>query len=722
LAYYFEVAPLHDGNYGAVLNSTLSSRWTNQFLFGASYFNQLFHDNNNGFDTKAMGIFLSPDATDHGQPIHGAPNIIIAPPSKGGSGGFEQIGLTPPEGRSDLTLHFTDIVSYSVGKHQFRYGAEFRHGKLNEFYHRRGTGKFVFDGSAGPWAADPVTATETPLTKALADFLAGDVSSCSDALHINNSFTCGSTIAVGDPERWVHVNAFNAYIQDSWQITKKLNLEYGLRYEYFGPMQSDKKDIANFVPGTGFVVQDGSHPLFNPGKNHFGPRLGFAYQPTAKGDLVVRGGFGVFYDQINLNPFLDFRPPVSAPSGIQGNPFGATPVSTYGAPFCGTLANGAFQWDAVQQGTCPAGYTNAGVTNPGPSIFAGVKPCSDPICAAATDPKGLGAYSVSHNFRTPYFYNYNLQVEKGLGNSAIFQIGYVGNQGRKLNIVSNINPANAAGVHTIFPTMGNILQLNTIGTSNYNALQTIFRTRAWRGLSTQFAYTWSHTLDEVSEYRGQVLDDAFNLKADYGNSDFDTRHLFTVSGTYDVPKAPWATSALTKRAFNDWQVSTVMNWHRGQPSDETLSGLSLVGNPYSGVSHKFDPSFGTQWWNPAAFCLPNANPALSTACPGAANLSRNKFSGPGFGDVDLSFIKNVPITERVKVQLRADFFNLFNRINLASGVGSVGGVCAPAAVTGICTTNSGFGQVTDTIGDFNGAPAIGPGEARNIQIVAKIIF
>jgi hypothetical protein len=694
LAYYFEVAPLHDGNYGAVLNSALSSRWTNQFLFGASYFNQLFHDNNNGFDTKAMGIFLSPDATAHGQPIHGAPNIIIAPPSKGGSGGFEQIGLTPPEGRSDLTLHFTDIVSYSVGKHQFRFGAEYRHGKLNEFYHRRGTGKFVFDGSFGPWANDPVTATETPLTKALADFLAGDVSSCTDALHVNNGFTCGSTIAVGDPERFVHVNAFNAYVQDSWQLTRKLNFSYGLRYEYFGPMQSDKKDIANFVgalngSGTGFVVQDGSHALFNPGKDHFAPRLGFAYQPTAKGDLVVRGGFGVFYDQINLNPFLDFRPPVSAPSGIQGNPFGATPVSTY--------SRSGYNWDAVQAG--------------GASIFPGVKGCSNPLCAAAGDPQGLGAYSVSSNFRTPYFYNYNLQVEKSLGSSAIFQIGYVGSQGRKLNIVSDINQA---GVFTHF---GHILQLNTIGTSNYNALQTIFRTRAWRGLSTQFAYTWSHALDEVSEYRGQVLDDAFNLKADYGNSDFDTRHLFTISGTYDVPKAPWATSSWSKRAFNDWQISTVMNWHRGQPSDETLSGLSLIGNPYAGVSHKFDPSFGTQWWNAAAFCSPGG-----TACPGKANLSRNKFTGPGFGDVDLSFIKNVPITERIKVQLRADFFNLFNRINLASGVGSVGGVCAPAAGTGICTTASGFGQVTDTIGDFNGAPAIGPGEARNIQLVAKIIF
>src|SRR5882762_1674378 len=697
LPYYFEVAPLHDGNYGAVLNSTLSSRWTNQFLFGASYFNQLFHDNNNSFDTKNMGIFLSPDATNHGKPILGAPNIIIAPPSKGGSGGFEQIGLTPPEGRSDLTLHFTDIVSYSVGKHQFRYGAEFRHGKLNEFYHRRGTGKFVFDGSAGPWAADPLTATETPVTKALADFLAGDVSACDNFHTVANNFTCGSTIAVGNPERFVHVNAFNAYVQDSWQITRKLNLSYGLRYEYFGPMQSDKKDIANFVPGTGFVVQDGSHALFNPGKDHFAPRLGFAYQPTAKGDLVVRGGFGVFYDQINLNPFLDFRPPVSAPSGIQGNPFGATPVSTY--------SRSGYNWDAVQAG--------------GASIFPGVKACSDPNCAAAGDPQGLGAYSVSPNFRTPYFYNYNLQIEKGLGNSAVFQIGYVGSQGRKLNIVSDINQAGA------FTHFGHILQLNTIGTSNYNALQTIFRTRAWRGLSTQLTYTWAHALDKISEYRGQVLDNAFNLKGDYGNSDFDTRHLFTNSGTYDVPKAPWATSTWSKRAFNDWQISSVMNWHKGQPSDEGRLGLDLIGNPYAGISHKFDPSFGVQWWNPTAFCLPNANPALSTACPGGAdNLSRNKFYGPGFGDVDLSFIKNIPITERVRIQLRADVFNLLNRINLSSGVGSVGSTCSPDPIlkTGICTTSGGFGQVTDTIGDFNGAPAIGPGEARNIQLVAKIIF
>jgi hypothetical protein len=561
-----------------------------------------------------------------------------------------------------------------------------------------------------------------PLTKSLADFLAGDVSF--------------STIAVGNPERFVHVNAFNAYFQDSWQISKKLNLNYGLRYEYFGPMQSDLKDVANFVPGTGFVVQGvNGASLFDPGKNHFAPRLGIAYQPTGRSDLVVRAGFGVFFDQINLNPFLDFRPPITASQGIEGNPFGAFPVSTYGANRLGQVS---YQWDAVQAG--------------GQSIFPGVQACSDPNCAAATDPKGLSAYSVSRNFRTPYFYNYNMQVEKAFGNGAVWQIGYVGSEGRKLNLVSDINQPRvngvpvptallpASGVTPPFPNFGNILQLNTVGTSNYNALQTVFRLRARRGLTAQFAYTWSHALDEISEYRATVVDDNYNPRRDYGNSDFDTRHLFTIDFTYDVPKAPWATSGLTKRVFNDWQISSVMNWHSGQPYDEILSYLNLVGNPFASgngvtVDHKFVKGAGTLWVNPTAFCDPNAGDPQCTGSP-FGNVSRNKYYAPGYGDVDLSFIKNIPITERVKLQLRADFFNLLNRINLSSGVGAVsafgsaspnGDICFQDFTTHRCAAPSsskygGFGQVTDTIGDFNGAPAIGPGEARNIQLVAKIIF
>ena len=145
------------------------------------------------------------------------------------------------------------------------------------------------------------------------------------------------------------------------------------------------------------------------------------------------------------------------------------------------------------------------------------------------------------------------------------------------------------------------------------------------------------------------------------------------------------------------------------------------------------PGAVTLWINPTAFCDPNAGDPGCTGSP-LGNVSRNKWYAPSFGDVDLSFIKNIGITERVKIQLRADFFNLLNRINLSSGVGALpafgsaspnGDVCAEDKTTHRCSANfksTGFGMVTDTIGDFNGAPAIGPGESRNIQLVAKIIF
>jgi len=682
---YFEVAPIHVYNYSLVLNSTFSPRLTNQVLVGVNYFNQIFHDFNNSFDTKALGLFLSPDATNNGKPILGAPNIAIS--------GFEQIGLTPPEGRNDITGHLTDIVSYVVGKHQLRFGGEFRQARVNEFYHRRGTGKFVFDGTQGPWAND--VGVDTP-TKALADFLAGDVSS--------------SAIAVGDPERFVQVNAYNLYFQDQWQVTRKLNVNLGIRYEYFGPLHSDRKDIAVFIPGKGLVVQGaGIDSIFPPNRNDFAPRIGFAYQPTAKGDFVVRGGIGVYFDQINMNPFLDFRPPIAAASGIQGNPFGAFPVSTYST---NRLGQTSYNWQTITAG--------------GASVFNGVIPCTNPLC---TGTPGFNLFTVSQNFRTPHFTTYNLQVEKGMGKSAVLQVGYVGSQGRKLNIVTNINqPDNATGTIFPFPNFGSILQLNSVGTSNYNALQTTLKVRSWHGLSSTFGYTWSHTLDEISEYRAVIADDANNIKLDYGNGDYDTRHVFTTTLTYDIPGYSRGPRWLT----HDWQISSIMNWHTGQPYDEVHSGLSLLGDPFSGVSHNFSAKGGgTQWINPTAFCAAGVGTCPTgpiVAGTPLGNLARNKFYGPGYGDVDLSIFKNIPIRERLKVQLRADMFNLFNRVNLASGPGSVPtGGCQPNPVTGKCVattdpTFSGFGLVSDTIGDFNGAPGIGPGEAFNMQLAIKLIF
>ena len=178
---------------------------------------------------------------------------------------------------------------------------------MNEFYHRRGTGKFVFDGTAGPWASDSTLDTNT---KALADFLAGEVSSCTVPVGTPPKSECGSTIAVGNPERFVRVNAFNSYFQDSWQLTHRLNLNFGMRYEVETPY-SERYDHVFYgfdyngaspvqVPGLSlrggplYAAIDGSPRAEGiTDKSNFGPRAGFAWQ--VRPGTVLRGGYGIFY-------------------------------------------------------------------------------------------------------------------------------------------------------------------------------------------------------------------------------------------------------------------------------------------------------------------------------------------------------------------------------------------------------------------------------------------
>ena len=211
-------------------------------------------------------------------------------------------------------------------------------------------------------------------------------------------------------------------------VARSLSVDLGLRYEYFGPVHDDAKDLANFVPGQGPVIQGVNGPLYQSDRNNFAPRVGFAYQPTGRGDLVLRGSIGVFYDQINMSPFLDFRPPITAAQGIQGNPYGLAPVSTYGI-------GGSNGFTAGSGGT-PQGDTWVAKQY----VFPAVQACNDANC---TNTPGFNLFSVNQNFVAPYFFNYNLQVEKGIGDKSVFTIGYVGSEGRKLNNVANINEFNA---------------------------------------------------------------------------------------------------------------------------------------------------------------------------------------------------------------------------------------------------------------------------------------
>jgi hypothetical protein len=677
LKYYYEVAPIHVSNYAASWNSAFTPKVSNQLLAGVNYFRQIFSDFNTNFNLASYGLNLY-----NGFDLAGAPNIQIT--------GFDGVGQTPPEGREDITGHLTDVVSFTTGKHQFRFGGEYRRAQLEEFYHRHALGNFVFDGSQGPWSADTSVA---PNVLALADFLAGDVSP-------------RSSIAVGDPTRLVFVKTFALFAQDAWQFSQKLTFNYGLRWDYEGPLGDDKKDLSVFIPSKGGLVFQGAgiDSVYPKDYHNFSPRVGFAYKVGDKGDLVVRGGFGVYFDTPNLNPFLDNRPSNGAPNGLEGNPAGPSPVQTIPAA---------------------AGLTLA----PGVPVFI-------PSTTACVTGNGCGQvfniFSVSQDFRTPYNYNYNLQIEKTLGKDLLLQVGYVGSAAHRLLTTADINqaafvpseaaieysptstPAQVAAAQAAiaatrpyaatFPDFGIINQIETNGNSNYNALQAVFKIREWHRFTSQFTYTWAHGLDDMTAYRGTLPQDSFNLKGDYGNMDFDTRHNFTAVMNYDLPNASrW------KPLLNGWALSSLVSLHTGQPftvfsstdntgTNEGEQRADLIGDPFAGTSHSFNKA-GVMWLNQAAF----ANPA-----PGTQGTSaRNAFYGPGYASTDFSVIKNTKITERIGTQFRIEMYNLFNRVNLAPPSGTVG---------------SGLGITADTIGDFNGAPGIGPGEAFNLQLALKIIF
>lgn len=674
---YYEIAPLHVFNYALVFNHVFGPTLTSQTLAGVNYFNQVFSDFSTDFDLGSTGLVT-------GSPFPQAPNIAIT--------GFDPVGLTPPQGRNDITGQLTEDIAWTVGKHQFKFGGEYRQAQLDEFYHRHTQGVFNFDGtqgtSMGLWSC-PTCDTKV---LSLADFLAG--------------YSKSSSISQGDPDRQVFVNTFTLFAQDAWQFSSKFNFNYGVRYDYIGPFHNDYKNMSVFRPqigGDGLAFQGAQvNSLFKQTWTNLSPRVGFSYQ--LKGDTVVRGGFGMFFDSYNLNPFLDNRPGNNAPNGVEANPAGNNPVFT------------------VEK--------NQGYFVPNVAFFPSSQ--ANLTCIASTDPTcgTFGVFSVDPNFRPSYDYNYNLNVEQSLGSKMVASLGYVGSNARHLLSILNINqPAlNSSGnvvdstrpyysdsrIQPYASHYGDINQIESIGTSNYNSLQASIRMNNWHGLTSQVAYTWSHALDEVTAYRGALPQNSiatgsgcgavFNagFKCDYGNSDFDTRNTGIVQLTYDVPGLEkW------KGFTHGWQLNSLMNFHGGQPfnvlSDSDTTGTN-TGTQRSNLIPGANPGAGYKQEKPNASWL-NPN-AFSDPSPGTfGTLRRNQFYGPGYNDVDFSVFKNTAIKERVTVQIRAEMFNLFNRANYAPP-----------------DTKSNDFAIYDTIGDYNGAPGIGAGEPFNTQLALKVIF
>jgi len=634
---FFQAAPMHVHNFSAVENWIISPRMVNQLTLGVNYFMQTFQDDNIGFNAEGLGL-------NTGSTIAGSPTISIT--------GFDYVGATQPAGRTDTTGHITDNLSWTIGRHQIKIGGEYRRAQLDVAYFNNVRGSFTFDGTRGPWSSD---ATASSDLKSLADFLAGYPTNAS-----------GATIERGLPEPIYQINSGDWWLHDNFQVTPQLNVNFGVRYDYYGVLHDSANNLANFVPGQGFVTGQ----LYPKQPLDFAPRFGFSYAPKWAKRFVVRGGYGLFYDVTPVNAFASAGSSNGAATGVAYNPGGPNPVYALSA------TNVVFQTGVPVFGT-----------------------------AVATPP--FGVYSVTQQYETPYVQSYDLNIQIQLTKTTLFQTGYVGNVGRHLQSVLDINqPINGVRPFAVeYPTLSAINQLQTNANSSYNSSQTSLRQQLWNGLSANVNYTWSHAIDNDSSYTTPM--DSYNLNLDKGSSTFDTRQIMTGFISYSAPQLAPFWPRLTK----GWQFNALTTFATGLPlivttgkntdgTGENKDRVNLVGgvDPYAGYS----PIAGTlalQYLNPAAF----ANPATGTY----GDLGRDALYAPGFGSVDFSIFKHTHITEKIDTELRAEILNIFNQTNWASPT--------------VKFSSGSFGELTQTKNGAS-APGLGFGEPRNVQLALKIIF
>jgi carboxypeptidase family protein/TonB-dependent receptor-like protein len=685
---YFQTVPSHIQNYNLVWNYSLRPNLTNQLAAGVNAFEQAFAD----ADHSQNPLTLAGLNTGASASLTGAPQIAI--------NGFDSIGVTPTSGRNDIAGQIADTLSWTVGKHQLRFGLEYRRAFIDLFYNWGGRGAFNFGsgGILGPWAND--TSVTDPNVLNLADYMAG--------------YAYTSNITLGDQERFIYTHTGSGFAEDSWQLTPKLNVNLGLRYDYQQPYFTNEPNLSIFDPtsSTGLVVASGGSGtpqyIYRSNKLNFSPRFGVSYQ--ALKNTVIRANYGIYFDQpAGQAYFGNIGIPNGGAGGVNNNPAGSQPNESIVL----TTPTAAPIW----------------TYNQATPIFP----------ASLGEPTGnnvVSIYSVSRNFKTPYAELFGLNIEQSLSSGWLLNIGYVGSASRHNLVLQDINQSALGGdqnssmvtgpnglqffyqqstrpYFSKFPNFGIINQINSAASSSYNALQVTLRSSSWHGLSSQFNYAWSHNLDDSSVFN-TIPQNSFNLKGDWGNANYDIRNHFSAYLNYSIPTLAYGPKALTQ----GWEINSILKFQNGEPIN------ILTGADNSGTAEGEDRANIT---GPAL----NSNRAVQTTANGQVaqylnqssfsvpanatygNLGRNQIIGPGFGDVDLSLLKNFPLyKERVHGQFRVEMFNVFNRTNLAQPNSNY-----PSLGDGPL-----FGASTSTIGIQYGAPGIGSGEPYNTQLALKIIF
>ena len=699
--------------FTASWNHVFSSNVVNEFRLGYTRLN-----------------FRTGDPVNVRQPSDvGFPNIF---PQFPGGADYPQIAITGyftlggtnngPQPRKDQTYQVTDNFSWNKGRHSFKFGYDGRKFQVWNPFANSNDGAFSFDAAGAYSTGD-----------AGLDFLLG----------VPNTYTQGSG-AVIIADAYEHY----LYAQDQWRVKDNLTLTYGFGYQIDTPIaeyQNNGLSRTCFQPGVQSAVfptaPEGYTLPGDPGCNkyggahthydHVGPRGGFAYSPDwgslsgGRGKLSIRGGVGLYFnrgeEELNLQDLS------TAPFGLTS--LGVTDASGGGATFVPSFPD---PFTDIASGVS--------ITNPFPYVPPAAGTTG--IDFSVFEPFGFNLSVIPKNFTTPWSLNYNLTVERELPGQMILRVGYVGSHAENLITSYTFNPITPAGLQACladptcttskgrqflplnhpdyYPNPGDIWgsggQITNGGYSNYNSLQVTVDKRISHGLSFLSAYTFSHSLDVSSSFEDTAfqaaggVDPYGNFGRDYGNSAFDARHRWVFSFNYEIPSLKHLWSAAPGPIFDGWRINGINAVQTGFPiilqdsNNRSLTcdlAFSFYGCPdrpdLVSLPSTLNPrtaEFGGKnhyWFDPSSFTH-NAIGTLGTA-------GRGILLGPGYWNTDFSLQKDTRITEGKMLQLRIEFYNIFNHTNFANPTGNV---------------NSGnFGRILGIRSFTN---------SRQIQLAAKFIF